>query len=81
MTQINIEFIFGENNNFQIGNAFFDFDITVRNTGGNFFDANNIGLIKNAFAYCFKGARLSSTVGSDLEHNKHAGQVSTIMRL
>ena len=81
MTQINIEFSFGENNSFQTGNAYFDFDITVQNTPGNFFDANNIGLINNAFACCFKEARLSSTGGSDLEHNKYAGQVSTIMQL
>ena len=32
-------------------------------------------------AYCFKEARLSTTGGSDLEHKKIVGQVSTIMRL
>ena len=37
-------------------------------------------MINNALAYCFKEARLSTTGGSDLERNKHFGQVSTIMR-
>ena len=39
-----------------------------------------IKLVNNAFAYCFKEARLSTAGGSDLEHNKYSGQVSTIMR-
>ena len=52
----NVEFIFGENNNYhQIGNSYLEFDITVRNTAGNFIDdGSNIRLINNAFAYCFK---------------------------
>ena len=36
--------------------------------------------MKNAFAYCFEEARLTTTGGSDIEHNKYVGQVSTIMR-
>ena len=38
-------------------------------------------MINNSLAYCFKEARLSTTGGSDLEHNKYVGQVNTIMRL
>jgi len=37
-------------------------------------------LTNNAFAYVFKEARLSTTSGSDLEHNNFVGQLSTIMR-
>ena len=79
----NVEFIFGENNNFhQIGNAYLEFDITVRREdNANFTNNSRIRLINNAFAYCFKETRLSRTSGSDLEHNKYVGQVSTIMRV
>ena len=78
----NIEFIFGENNNYhQTGNAYLENDITVLNTAGNFIDASYIRLINNAIAYCFKEARLSTTGGSDLEHKKYVGRVSTIMHL
>ena len=38
-------------------------------------------MINNASTYCFKEAKLSTTGGSDLEHNKYVGQVSTISRL
>ena len=77
----NIEFIFGKNNNYQqIGNAHLEFDITVRTDVG-LDDTSNIRLTNNALAYCFKEAILSTTGGSDLEHNKYVGQVSTIMRL
>ena len=34
-----------------------------------------------AFAYCFEKTRLTNRGGSDLEHNKHVGQISVIMRL
>ena len=78
----NVEFIFGENTNYhQIGNAYLDFDVTVRDPAGAFNDASKIRLMNNALAYCFEEAILSTTGGSDLEHNKYAGQVSTIMRL
>ena len=79
----NIEFIFGENNNFhQVGNSYLEFDITVRREdNANFTNNSRIILTNNAFAYCFKEARLSVTSGSDLEHNKYVGQVSTIMRV
>ena len=78
----NVEFIFGENNNYyQIGNSYLEFDITIRNTAGNFTDASAIRLINNAFAYCFTQATLSTTGGMDLEDIKYVGPVSTIMRL
>ena len=55
----NIEFIFGENNNYhQIGNAHLEFDITLRTDGG-FTDASNIRLINNSLSYCFKEERSS----------------------
>ena len=77
----NVEFIFGENNKYhQIGNAYLEIGITVRDTAGGFANASNIRLINIALAYCFKEARFSTTGSSDLEHNKYVGQVSTIMR-
>ena len=77
-----IEFIFGENNNYhQIGNANLEFNITVRkNDDANFHHEDPVRLVNNGFAFCFKEARLGATIGSDIEHNKFCGQVSTIMR-
>ena len=40
-----------------------------------------IRLVNIAFAFCFKEARLSTTLGTDIETNKFCGQVSTIMRV
>ena len=78
----NIEFIFGENNNcHQVGNSYLEFDITVRREDNANFNNSPIRLTNNGFAYCFKEARLGVTSGSDLEHNKYVGQVSTIMRV
>ena len=37
--------------------------------------------MNNGYAFCFKEARLSSTFGSDFEHNKFCGQISTIMKV
>ena len=78
----NIEFIFGENNNYhQIGNAYLEFNITVRkNDTTNFHNDDPVRLVKNGFAFCFKEARLSTSLGSDIEINKFCGQVSTVMR-
>ena len=78
----NIEFIFGENNSYhQIGNAYLEFIITVRkNDDTNFHFDDPVRLVNNGFAFCFKEARLSTTIGSDIEINKFCGQVSTIMR-
>ena len=79
----NIEFIFGENNNYhQIGNGYLEFNITVRkNDTTNFHIEDPIRLVINGYAFCFKEARLSTTIGSDIEHNKFCGQVSTIMKV
>ena len=78
----NVEFIFGENNNYhQIGNAYLEFDITVQNDAGNFTNNSVIRLVNNAFAYCFKEAYLTTTGGMDIEVNKYVGPVSTIMRM
>ena len=78
----NIEFISGENNNYhQIGNAYLEFNITVRkNDDTNFHHEDPVRSVNNGFAFCFKEARLGTTVGSDIEHNKFCGQVSTNMR-
>ena len=43
-------------------------------------DGDDIRLVNNAFAYCFKEARLSISRGSDFEQNKYVGQVFIIMR-
>ena len=77
-----IEFIFGENNNYhQIGNAFLEFNITVRkNDDANFHFDDPVRLVKNGFAFCFKEGPLSTTLGSDIEIDKFCGQVFTIMR-
>ena len=79
----NIEFIFGENINYhQIGNAYLEFDITVRkNDATNFHRENPSRLVNNAFAFCFKEARLSATISSDIENDKFCEQVSTILKI
>ena len=84
----NIEFIFGENNNYhQIGNSYHQFDITVRKADNANFNVTNdaatnevIRLVNNALAYCFKEGVIQTTGGMELENIKFMGQVSTIMR-
>ena len=78
----NIEFIFGENKNYQqIGNAYLEFNITVRkNDTTNFHIDDHVSLVNNGFAYSFKEARLNTFIGGDIEINKFCGQISTIMR-
>ena len=80
----NIEFIFGEKNNYhQIGNGYLEFFLTVRKKSDStsFHYDDPIRLVKNAFAFCFKEARLSTILGSDIETNKFYGQVPTNMRV
>ena len=79
----NVEFIFGKNNNYhQIGNGYLEFNITVRkNDTTNFHNEDPIRLVNNGYAFCFKEARLSTIIGSDIEHNNIRGQVSTIMKV
>ena len=78
----NIEFISVENNNYhQIGNAYLEFNFTVRkNDTTNFHDNDPVRLVNIGFAYCFKEARLTISIGGDIEINKFCGQVPTIMR-
>ena len=79
----NIEFIFGENNNYhQIGNGCLEFNITVRkNDTTNFHIEDPIRLVNNGYAFCFKEARLSTTLVSDIEHDKFCGHISTITKV
>ena len=79
----NVEFVFGENNIYhQIGNGFLKFDITVRKKDGtNFHYDDSVRLVKTGFAFCFKEARLSTTMDSYMENNKLCGQVSTFLRV
>ena len=67
----NIDIIFGENNNYhQIGNAYLEFNITIRkNDDTNFHYDDAVRSVNNGFAFCFKEARLSTTIGSDIETN------------
>ena len=84
-----VDFFFGEISNYnEIGNGYFDFDITLRKIDGIFNDVDGDGkidepirLLNNAFAYAFSIATLSTTGGKKIEQNKHVGHVSTIMRL
>ena len=78
-----IEFIFGENNKYrQLGKAFLENNITVRkNDTTNFHDDDPIHLVDNAFEFCFKEARLTTSIGGDIEINKFCGPISTIMRV
>ena len=75
----NIEFIFAESNDYhQISNGYLKFIIIVRkNDPTKFHIEDPIRLVNNGFAFCFNEARLSTTIGSDIEHNKFCGQVST----
>ena len=79
----NIELLFGEINKYhQIGNAYLEFKITVRkNDDTNFHYDDPVRLVNNGFAFCFKEARLSTTLGSDIEINKFCGHLYTIMRV
>ena len=78
----NIEFIFDENNIYQqIGNGCLEFDITVRKNDTTNFHYHDPVRLVNVFAFCFKEACLSTTIGSDIEYNKFCGQVSTIMKV
>ena len=78
----NIELIFGENNNYhQVGDAYLEFNITVRKKDDTIFHhEDSVRLVNIGYDFCFKKARLSTTIGSDIEINKFCGQVSTIMR-
>ena len=76
----------GENNKYhQIGNAYLQYELAIGKdvaVAGNRVPVNRdaIRLVNNAFRYCFKEAIFSTTGGSNIEHNKYVGQVSTFMR-
>ena len=78
----NFEFIFGGNNEYhQIRKAFLEINITVRkNDDTTFRHEDPVRLVNNGYAFCFKEARLSTTIGSHIEIKNFCGQVSTIMR-
>ena len=79
----NIEFIFGENNDYhQLGHGYLEFNNTVRkNDTTNFHREDPVRVVNIGYALCFKEARLSTTIGSDIEHNRFCGQNSTIIKL
>ena len=78
-----IEFVFRENNNYhQIVNGYLEFDITVQeNDTTSFHNEHPVRILNNGFSFCFKEARLGTTIGSDIEHKVFCGQVSTIMKV
>ena len=79
----NIEFIIGENNKYhQIGDGYLEVDITVRKKDVTKFKYDDpIRLVNNGFAFCFKEARLNTTIGSEIKLNKFCGRVSTVMKV
>ena len=79
----NIEIVFGENNNYhQIGKAYLEFDTTVQKKDTtNFHNDDPIRLVKKIYAFWLKEARLSTTIGSDIEHKKFCGQVCNKMKV
>ena len=52
-----------------------------KNDTTNFHREGPIRLVNNGYAFCFKEGRLSTNIGSDIEHIKFCGQVSTIMKV
>ena len=81
----NIGVIIGEKNNYpQIDNAYLQYELTILKNVANaadrlLVDGDVIRLLNKAFAYCFKEARLSTSGGSDIEHNSFCGQVTITM--
>ena len=71
----NIEFIVRENNKYyRISNAYLQYELTKGKdvaiaANRVLVDGDVNRLVINAYAYCFKEARLSTTGGSDPEHN------------
>ena len=58
--------------------GYLEFDMTLRKSDStNFHYDDPIRFVKNGFAFCFKEARLSTTLGSDTELNKFCGLIST----
>ena len=58
-----------------------NYDMTIRKNDNTNFNGETIRRINNALADTFKEAQLATTGGSDFEHNKYFGRISTSMRL
>ena len=67
----NIKFYFGENLNYiQIGNSYLEIDIELEKlTELIFANADQIRLINNGLAYTFQEGRISTSAGTETEHN------------
>ena len=81
----NIQFIFGENNNYHIiGNAYLRYEMTLEKdvfaANRVVVDGNSFRLVNTDSANCFKEATLSAPGGSSKKYNNYCGQFSTIMR-
>ena len=50
-----------------------------KNDTTNFHKKDLIRLLKNGFAFCFEGARLSTSIGSDIEHGGHVSTVKKVI--
>ena len=72
-SDLNVGTILGEYNNFhQIGYAYLQYEITSEKDEANqanriLINGDTFRLINNAFAYCFKEAKISTTGGQNLE--------------
>ena len=79
----NLIFYFGENSNYiQIGNKYLEIDIEVRKADNTIFtNADQIRFVNKGLAYFFEECRLSTSSGTEKEHNKHLGPVPTKKRL
>ena len=79
----NIKIYFGENLNYiQIGNSYLEIDIEVEKVDNtSFTNADQIRLVNNGLAYIFQEGRLSTSAGTEIEHNKNLDNVSYKMRL
>ena len=78
-----VKFYFGANPIYiQIGNAYLEIDIEVRKADrANFTNADNMRLVNNGLAYVFQEGEISTSAGTEIEHNKNLGNVLTIMRI
>ena len=74
---------FGENLNYiQTGNSYLEIDIEVRKADRTIFaNADDFRLVNNGLVYIFQEGRLSTSAGTENEHNKNLGKVSKILRL
>ena len=71
-----------KNNYHQIGNAYIEFAVTVRQSDTIIFHNDDpIRSVKNAFVLYFKEAHLCTIIGSDIEHIRLCGQIYTIMKV